>query len=132
MKFFYDLLHSGRTRNDHADFATRSNLIKTLHTEYGEKLVDSLIKAAVTTLPSYTYHDLADVVHECLVHDRKVVSGWLETSLKSLQQNNNLGQGSGSVAVTTEQLADFHKAVTSAESAPDISHAIREFVRLWR
>ena len=65
-----DLLHSGRTRNENPDFAIRSNLIKTLHTEYGEKLVDSLMKAAVTTLPSYTYHDLADVIHECLVHDR--------------------------------------------------------------
>ena len=63
---------------------------------------------------------------------QEVVCGWLETSLKSLQQNNNLGQGSGSVSVTTEQLADFHKAVTSAESSPDISQAIREFVRLWR
>ena len=63
---------------------------------------------------------------------QEVVCGWLETSLKSLQQNNNLGQGSGSVTVTQDQLADFHQAVTSAESAPDISHAIREFVRLWR
>jgi hypothetical protein len=35
-------------------------------------------------------------------------------------------------AATPAQLADFHKAVTSAEGAPDISHAIREFLRLWR
>ena len=48
----------------------RSKLIKNLHTEYGEKLLDSLIKAVVTTLPSYTYHDIADVVHEALHHDR--------------------------------------------------------------
>ena len=34
------------------------------------ELVDSLMKAAVTSLPSYTYHDLADVIHECLLHDR--------------------------------------------------------------
>ena len=27
------------------------------------------------------------------------------------------------------QLVDFHRAVTSAESAPDVSQAIREFVR---
>ena len=63
---------------------------------------------------------------------QEIASSWLETCLKSLQQNNSLGQGSGSVAVTPAQLADFHKAVTSAEGAPDISHAIREFVRLWR
>ena len=69
MKFFFDLLHAGRTKEDKEDFSTRSKLIKTLHTEYGEKLVDSLVKAAVT-LPSYTYHDLADVIHESLLHDR--------------------------------------------------------------
>ena len=69
MKFFFDLLHAGRTKEDKEDFDTRSKLIKTLHTEYGEKLVDSLVKAAVT-LPSYTYHDLADVIHESLLHDR--------------------------------------------------------------
>ena len=69
MKFFFDLLHAGRTKEENDDFVTRSKLIKTLHTEYGEKLVDSLVKAAVT-LPSYTYHDLADVIHESLLHDR--------------------------------------------------------------
>ena len=73
MKFFFDLLHAGRTKEENADFDTRSRLIKTLHTEYGEKLVDSLVKAAVT-LPSYTYHDLADVIHESLLHDRVSVS----------------------------------------------------------
>lgn len=57
-----------------------------------------------------------------------------------MQQNNNSGLGPGvgvagagtTVTVTNKQLADFHKAVTSAESAVDVSHAIREFVRLWR
>ena len=70
MKFFYDLLHVGRSREDNPDFEARSHLIKTLHSEYGGKLVDSLVRAAVTTLPSYTYHDIGDVIHECLQHDR--------------------------------------------------------------
>merc|ERR1719291_1341726 len=140
MKFFYDLLHAGRARESAADHSVRSKLVKSLHAEYGEKLVDSLVKAAVTVLPSYTYHDIGDVIHECLLHDRESVCKWLETSLKSLQQNNNSGPGPGvgvagagsTVTVTNKQLADFHKAVTSAESAVDVSHAIREFVRLWR
>ena len=70
MKFFYDLLHAGRTREDNPDFEARAHLIKSLHSEYGGKLVDSLVRAAVTTLPSYTYHDIGDVIHECLQHDR--------------------------------------------------------------
>jgi len=129
MKFFYDLLHAGRTREDNPDFEARSHLIKTLHNEYGGKLVDSLVRAAVTTLPSYTYHDIGDVIHECLQHDRVSVCSWLENSLKTLQSSNNAHPTAG---VTTKQLVDFHRAVTSAESAPDVSHALREFVRLWR
>ena len=70
MKFFYDLLHAGRARESTADHSVRSKLVKSLHAEYGEKLVDSLVKAAVTVLPSYTYHDIGDVIHECLLHDR--------------------------------------------------------------
>jgi len=130
MKFFYDLLHAGRSKEDSQDFSVRSRLIKTLHTEYGEKLLDSLIKAVVTTLPSYTYHDIADVIHEALHHDRKLVSSWLESSLKSLHENSSTnGQ---TACVTPQQLAEFHTAVTASESAPDVHHAIREFVRLWR
>ena len=59
-----------RTKEDNPDFEARSHLIKSLHSEYGGKLVDSLVRAAVTTLPSYTYHDIGDVIHECLQHDR--------------------------------------------------------------
>ena len=46
-----------RTREDNPDFEARSHLIKSLHSEYGGKRVDSwsLVRAAVTTLPSYTY-----------------------------------------------------------------------------
>jgi len=128
MKFFYDLLHAGRTREDNPDFQARATLIRALHTEYGSKLVDSLVRAAVLTLPSYTYHDIGDVLHECLQHDRASVCSWLEECLKTLQSSESNSINS----ITHKQLVDFHRAVTSAESAPDVSQAIREFVRLWR
>jgi len=115
--------------NENVDVEARSHLIKSLHSEYGGKLVDSLVRAAVTTLPSYTYHDIGDVIHECLQHDRVSVCSWLESSLKTLQNSNTSHPTAG---VTTKQLVEFHRAVTSAESAPDVSQAIREFVRLWR
>lgn len=70
MKFFFDLLHAGRSREDGPDYAARAGLIQTLYKEYGAKLVDSLVRAAVTTLPTYTYHDIGDVINECLIHDR--------------------------------------------------------------
>jgi len=128
MKFFYDLLHAGRTRENNPDFEARRHLIGALHLEYGGKLVDSLVKAAVLTLPSYTYHDIGDVIHECLQHDRASVCSWLEECLKTLQTS----QPTSIHSITRQQLVEFHRAVTSAESAPDVSHALRDFSRLWR
>ena len=54
------------------------------------------------------------------------VCSWLETSLKTLQNSPSLP----AAGVTTKQLVEFHRAVTGAESAPDVSQAIREFARL--
>ena len=54
------------------------------------------------------------------------VCSWLEASLKTLHNSNNTHP---TAAVTTKQLVEFHRAVTSAENAVDVSHAIREFVR---
>ena len=54
---------------------------------------------------------------------------WLEACLRSMQRSNLTHPTAG---VTDEQLATFHRAVTRAETAPDVTHAIREFVRLWR
>ena len=70
-------------------FQARATLIRALHTEYGSKLVDSLVRAAVLTLPSYTYHDIGDVLHECLQHDRASVCSWLEQCLKTLQSSES-------------------------------------------
>jgi hypothetical protein len=39
MKFFFDLLHSGRTKEDRNDFKERSAFVKHFMEEYGSKLV---------------------------------------------------------------------------------------------
>jgi len=128
MKFFYDLLKAGRSREDREDYEARNHLVVTLHSEFGNRLIDSLITAGVLTLPSYTHTDIGDVIFEMLQYDRAAVCVWLETSLKGLSNGSN----TTTPAVTTRQLVDFHKTVTSAEGPDDISHGIREFSRLWR
>ena len=45
------------------------------------------MSTAARTLPSYTYHDIGDVIHECLQHDRASVCSWLEECLKTLQSS---------------------------------------------
>ena len=83
-------------------FQARATLIRALHTEYGSKLVDSLVRAAVLTLPSYTYHDIGDVLHECLQHDRASVCSWLEECLKTLQSSESNSINS----ITHKQVSD--------------------------
>ena len=39
MKFFYDLLHSGRSKEDRNDFKKRSAFVKQFREDYGAKLV---------------------------------------------------------------------------------------------
>jgi len=129
MKFFYDLLKAGRSREDREDYEARSHLVISLHNQIGSQLIESLITAAVLNLPTYTYSDIGDVIFEMLQYDRSALCVWLENSLKELSNKNS---ASSTAAVTTNQLADFHKTVTTADGPADISHAIREFSRLWR
>jgi len=127
MKFFYDLVHAGQSRREATDYSVRRERVAALLQEYGGKLVRSLLVAAVTTLPSYTHTDLGDVLHEVARADRDTFSKWLRESLEEVQQGQGL-----SCKVTNTQLLEFHKEVTEAEAAANVSQSIREFVRLWR
>lgn len=127
MKFFYDLLRAGRTREQEPDYQVRKHLIGRLQEEYGERLLDTLIKSAVLTLPSYTYTDIGDVINELLLRDRAAVCVWLEASVQNLPQ-----LGTATPVVTRKQMVEFHQLIVAAESSTDVSHALREFSRLWK
>lgn len=82
----------------------------------------------MTCLHSYTYHDLADVLHELMGYDRAVFCVWLQEVVLALP---------GQVAVaaappTRTQLVHFHSELTRAEDARGVADAIRAFSRLWR
>jgi len=129
MKFFYDLVHSGSSRKEAPDFPARREIVGGLLSEYGGKLVSSLVVGMVTTLPSYTHHDLGDVFYAVLKADRESFTSWLHLALKNLATNTPPITHS---QVTGEQLEAFHKEVVQADNANNVSQAIREFVRLWR
>ena len=57
MKFFFDLFHLGRSKEEREDFEERSAIISRFMTEYGPRITDRLINAAIFYLPSYTCHD---------------------------------------------------------------------------
>ena len=140
MKFFFDLLHAARNKEDRDDFDERSIIVSKVRENFGAKIVDSLIRAVVFSLPSYTYHDVGDVLFELMVLERSNVCLWLESSLMALHESQ---PGSHQVAqngdhanimakVTRDQLVKFHKEVTSAEQPSNVISALKNFSRLWR
>jgi len=126
MKFIFDLFHLGRSKEEREDFELRSAIVHRFRLEYGSRLTDSLIKAVIFYLPTYTYQDVGDILLELMLLDRPSVCHWLESALKSLPQDENQPK------VTQAQLVKFHSAVTRAEENHQVTEAIREFCRLWR
>ncbi|GLH15985.1 Transportin-3 [Gryllus bimaculatus] len=128
MKFFCDLIHSGRHRQEDEAYEVRQTLVKSLISERGQVLVSNLIHASVLCLHSYMLSDVADVIMELMYTDRAAVSQWLQNALQSLPTQNS----GGSVTATQTQLADFHQLLTRAEDSKAITHALRGFARLYR
>lgn len=128
MKFFFDLFHAGRSKEDKEDFETRRLLVDQIRHNFGAKLIEALLRAAIFNLPSYTFHDIGDVIFELMMLERTCVCHWLEAALKDLP----LKDANGIEKVTQKQLVKVHKEVTSAEEPKDVADAIRDFNRLWR
>ena len=143
MKFFFDLLHAGRNKEDRDDFNVRSALVANVRETFGAKIVDSLIRAVVLSLPSYTYHDVGDVLFELMLVERVKVCHWLQATLTALHDTqpglihpqigpNGDQPSNASSKVTMDQLVRFHKEVTSSEQPSNVISALRDFSRLWR
>ncbi|KAK7492007.1 hypothetical protein BaRGS_00016671 [Batillaria attramentaria] len=128
MKFLADFIKCAREREDRDDFEARSTAVKQLLADHGQALVHATINACVFCLPSYMIPDVAEVLYELMLVDRPTFCVWLETTLKALPTENS----GGAVTATRKQLTDFHKAVTTAEELKHLTHAVRDFSRLYR
>ncbi|XP_014673876.1 PREDICTED: transportin-3-like [Priapulus caudatus] len=129
MKFLQDLLKIGMVNEDkYPDHAQRKQAAEAIMQEYGPQMLQNLLTAVIFCLPSFMMPDIADVVYAIMLIDRPSVCRFLEAALKALPV-----EGSGGVVrATHKQLVDFHKAVTSAEHAKQVSFALRDFTRLFR
>ncbi|KAK2580863.1 hypothetical protein KPH14_005937 [Odynerus spinipes] len=128
MKFFYDLLHSGRNFEKRSDFTIRRQLVRGIIAEKGQTLVMRLLHASVFSLSSYMLSDVADVIIELNLTDRQLLSKWLEEAIKAMPTQN----AGGSPTATHEQLVEFHETVTRADAAKPVTTALRYFARLYR
>ncbi|XP_015607153.1 transportin-3 isoform X2 [Cephus cinctus] len=128
MKFFYDLLHSGCKHENRSDFAIRRQLVQEIVRKEGQSLVARLLHASVFSLHSYMLSDVADVIVELISFDRELVSKGLEEAIKAMPTQNVVG----APTATPDQLLEFHNTVTRADSSKTVSHALRNFARLFR
>lgn len=128
MKFFYDLLHSGRGYKDRSDYTIRRQLVQNILQEKGQTLVIKLLHASVFDLSSYMLSDVADVIIELTRSDKELMSNWLGEAIKTMPSQN----AGGAPTATPEQLFEFHDTVTRSETPKTVTHALRNFARLYR
>merc|ERR1712043_65063 len=130
--------HAARNEEDRDDFDERSSIVSKVRENFGAKIVDSLIRAVVFSLPSYTHHDVGDVLFELMLLERSKVCLWLEASLMALHDSagNQVQQNGDHVNIAAkvkrDQLVKFHKEVTSSEQPSNVIGALKNFSRLWR
>ncbi|XP_041355041.1 transportin-3-like [Gigantopelta aegis] len=128
MKFLTDFIKCAHEKEDREDFQLRKTQVIGLLNEHGQQLVHASVNACIFCLPSYMIPDVADVLYELMLIDRPTFCVWLETTLKALPTESS----GGAVTATHKQLTDVHKTITSAEEMKTVSHALREFSRLYR
>ncbi|KAL0119670.1 hypothetical protein PUN28_007838 [Cardiocondyla obscurior] len=128
MKFFYDLLHSGRSYKDRSDYTIRRQLVQSILQEKGQTLIIKLLHAAVFELSSYMLSDVADVIIELTRNDADLMSKWLEEAIKTMPAQN----AGGAPTATPDQLLEFHSTVTRSETPKTVTYALRNFARLYR
>ncbi|XP_001602761.1 transportin-3 [Nasonia vitripennis] len=128
MKFFFDLIHSGRNSENRSDFTIRRQLVQDILGEKGQALVMRLLHAAVFSLSTYMMSDVADVIVELTLTSREHISLWLEQAIHQMPMEN----AGGTPAATPDQLLEFHSTVTGADNPKTVVHALRNFTRLYR
>ena len=63
-KFLTELCKNAWSKDDKADFATRSQLVRALLAEVGQSLTSAIVNSAIFALPSYMIHDTIEVLYE--------------------------------------------------------------------
>lgn len=109
MKFFYNMLNSGRSEADRkaGNHEIKRALVSHLFAVHGEALVMNLLHASVFCLHSYMLSDVADVFVELKHIDKDAVHRQLRTALDALPKKNS----GGCVTATPNQVDEFHAAV---------------------
>ncbi|XP_065159262.1 transportin-3 [Atheta coriaria] len=128
MKFFSDLINTGRNNRSSSDYTERKELVGSILQRYGAQLVHNLIHACVFYLHSYMFSEVGDVIVEMLNGDRDAVSGWLAEAVKSLPKQVS----NGVINVTEQQMNGFHATVYKSTSSKSVTYALKDLAALYR
>lgn len=127
MKFFSDLVNTGRSGKHQPDFFQRQELIKQVLVQYGPRLMGALLQACVFYLHTYMLGEVGDVIAELLSYNREQTGKWLADMLATLPKQHN-----GVVSVTELQLKDFLSSVMASDSSKSVTYALKDLARLYR
>ncbi|GCB63304.1 hypothetical protein scyTo_0007374 [Scyliorhinus torazame] len=128
MKFLQDLVHVATVNKHKEDFELRKNLVHGFLGESGALLVAQLVQACCFYLVPSMLGNVADVMWELRIFDRKTFCRWLEEALKALPKELT----AGAITATEKQVTDFHKQVMFAEDATMIGWSLMEFSGFYR
>uniref|UniRef100_A0A1B0GKH3 Putative nuclear transport regulator n=1 Tax=Lutzomyia longipalpis TaxID=7200 RepID=A0A1B0GKH3_LUTLO len=124
MKFFCNLLHCGRDGESEAMRLLTYDIVAA----NGEALMMNLIHASVFCLQSHRLSDVADVMVELKALDGEKFSIFLQSALNALPKKNS----GGCITMTETQLKESHQIITGSETQKAVSHALKDFVKLYR
>ncbi|XP_059617123.1 transportin-3 [Phlebotomus argentipes] len=124
MKFFLNLLHCGREEEDEV----MQLLLHDIVAANGEALMMNLVHASVFCLQSHRLSDVADVMVELKVVDEERFSLFLRSALNALPKKNS----GGCITMTEAQLKVSHQLITGSETPKAVTHALKDFVKLYR
>ncbi|XP_069765925.1 transportin-3-like isoform X3 [Narcine bancroftii] len=138
MKFLQDLVHVATINEHKEDFELRKNLVHRFLGESGALLVAQLVQACCFYLVPSMLGNVADVMWELRIFDRKLgcflccwcqtFCQWLEDALKGLPKELS----AGAITATEEQVTEFHQQVMCAEDAAMIGWSLMEFSGFYR
>ncbi|CAK9295270.1 unnamed protein product [Gordionus sp. m RMFG-2023] len=119
----------------------KKRFLDTLLNEKGQTIIDSLIKAIVFNLSSQLYPEVADVIYELMVYNKRNVTYWIDSTLHDIQQQRqnllNSSQLSASLSpessLLSEQcLNEFRLSILNATQEKHITRAFRELAQIFK
>lgn len=93
----------------------------------GARFTDAVIKACIFDLQSSLVSEEAQILSTLYSFDKNLFSIWVEATVSTLPKTNIQGIES----VTSDQLEDFKKQITTAGSLKNIVNCLRAFARLY-